>query len=247
MAAGEAFLLDTSAELETVGVVYDGAAMPQDLSAGPRPARRVALGVLLFLFIPLVLFLFVRHPNPVWLSLVAGVVLMIGHRRLAVPYMRWSLPWKCIWCNRVLPPADSAGLAPGTGLLELEAGSHILSARCCAAHRDPAARFFSFLQAWSWPLRLGIFVPLLVLLLALALTAAGLTVRLDAATALFQLVVGITVNTAALGYLLASPRAPLAVPFPVHNFFLLGVRLLLWIFRLVGIWWIWQGLSFFLR
>jgi hypothetical protein len=230
-----------------VSVVYHGAAMPQDLSSGPRPARLAALGVLLFLFIPLVLFLFVRRPVPVWLSLLAGVVLMIGHRRLALPYMRWALPWKCVWCNRVLPPADSAGLAAGTDLLELEAGPHILSARCCVAHRDPAARFFSFLQAWRWPLRLGIFVPLLVLLLALALTAAGRMVRLDAATGFFQLVVGITVNTAALGYLFVRPQAPLAVPFPVHNFFLLGVRLLLWIFRLVGIWWIWQGLSFFLR
>jgi hypothetical protein len=27
----------------------------------------------------------------------------------------------------------------------------------------------------------------------------------------------------------------------VHNFFLLGLRPLLWIFRLVGLWWIWKG------
>jgi hypothetical protein len=221
--------------------------MPPETSSGPRPAPLLALGVLLFLFIPLVLFLFVRHPAPLWLSLVAGVVLMIGHRRLAQPYMRWSLPWKCIWCSRVLPRADRSGLAPDTELLELEAGAHVLSARCCSGHRDPAARFFSFLQAWRWPLRLGIFVPLLLLLAALALTAAGRTVPLDAATALFQLVVGLTVNAAALGYLFVRPRAPVAVPFPVHNFFLLGVRILLWIFRLVGIWWIWKGGSFFLR
>jgi len=100
-------------------------------------------------------------------------------------------------------------------------------------------------------LRLGIFVPLLLLLLALLATALGRTVPLLAATALFQLIVGVTVNTAALGYLFQRPRpapgVPIAVPFPVHNFFLLGVRILLWIFRLVGIWWIWKGLSFFLR
>jgi hypothetical protein len=82
---------------------------------------------------------------------------------------------------------------------------------------------------------------------ALAATAAGRQVRLDDATALFQLVVGLTVNVAALGYLFLRPRAtPVPVPFPVHNFFLLGVRTLLWIFRLVGIWWIWKGLSWFL-
>jgi hypothetical protein len=202
--------------------------------------------VILFLFIPLVLVLFVRHPAPLALSLVAGVVLMIGHRRLARPYMERVLPWKCVWCNRVLPRADASGTAPGTSLVELEAGPHVLSARCCAEHRDPAARFFSFLNAWRWPLRLGIFVPLLLLLLALAAAALGRQVPLAAVTALFQLVIGIIVNTAALGYLFLQPRpAPIPVPFPVHNFFLLGVRILLWIFRLVGIWWIWKGLSFF--
>jgi hypothetical protein len=214
---------------------------------GPSPVRLTAAGVLLFLFIPLVLFFFVRHPAPIWLSLLAGVVLMIAHRRVARPYMRRVLPWKCVWCNRVLPRADAAGTAPGTELLELEAGKDVLYARCCTAHRDPAARFFTFLHAARWPLRLGIFVPLLLLLLALAATATGRTVRVDSATALFQLAVGITVNVAALGYLFIRPRAPVSVPFPVHNFFLLGVRILLWIFRLVGIWWIWKGLSFFLR
>jgi hypothetical protein len=215
--------------------------------AGPSPARLIGMGVLLFLFIPLVLFLYVRHPSPVWRSLVAGVVLMVGHRRLGRGYMERALPWKCVWCNRVLPRADASGKAPGTDLLELDAGAHVLSARCCAAHRDPAARFFTFLDIWRWPLRLGIFVPLLLLLAALAATALGRAVPLAEATALFQLAVGLTVNTAALGYLFLRPRATPAVPFPVHNFFLLGVRTLLWIFRLVGIWWIWKGLSFFLR
>lgn len=217
--------------------------------AGPSPVRLIVSGVILFLFIPLVLFLFVRHPAPIALSLAGGIVLMISHRRLARPYMERVLPWKCVWCNRVLPRADATGTAPGTDLLELEGGQHILSARCCTGHRDPAARFFSFLRAWRWPLRLGIFVPLLLLLLSLAATALGRQVPLAAATALFQLTVGVTVNLAALGYLFVprpAPGTPIAVPFPVHNFFLLGVRSLLWIFRLVGIWWIWMGLSFFL-
>ena len=99
-------------------------------------------------------------------------------------------------------------------------------------------------------LRAGIFVPLLLLLAALAGAALGREAPLPAATALFRLVIGVTVNVAAFGYLPMPPvvpgRLPTAVPFPVHNFFLLGVRNLLWVFRLVGIWWIWQGLSWFL-
>lgn len=206
----------------------------------PSPLRLQILGVLLFLFIPLVLFLYVRHPEPVGLSLAAGVILMIGHRRLGRPYMRRVLPWKCVWCNRVLPEE-------GGESLEMRAGAETLHARCCPGHRQPAARYFTFLQAWRWPLRLGIFIPLLVLLVALAAAAFGREiVPLPTVTAFFQLVIGLTVNLAAFGYLLVRERAPVSVPFPVHNFFLLGVRTLLWIFRLVGIWWIWKGLSYFL-
>jgi len=196
-------------------------------------------GVLLFLFIPLVLFLFVRHPQPVGLSLAAGVVLMLGHRFLARPYMARALPLKCVWCNRVLAgsPAET---------LELRAGEQMLEARCCAGHAQPAAKFFSFLQTWRWPLRLGIFVPLLFLLAALAASAAGQPAPVALATAWFQLVVGVTVNVAAFGYLAAGEQAPARVPFPVHNFFLLGIRNLLWVFRLIGLWWLWRGLAFVL-
>jgi hypothetical protein len=205
----------------------------------PSPLRLQILGILLFLFIPVVLLLYVRHPEPIGLSLAAGVILMIGHRRLARPYMRRALPWKCLWCNQVIPAGEGE-------ILELRAGAETLPARCCTGHREPAARYLSFLHAWRWPLRLGIFLPLLALLVALLAAALGREIApLPAVTALFQLVIGITVNVAAFGYLLIRPRHAVEVPFPVHNFFLLGVRALLWIFRLVGIWWIWKGLSYF--
>jgi hypothetical protein len=212
-------------------------ASPRD----PRPPsfRLQATGVLLFLFIPLVLFLFVRHPEPVGLSLVAGVALMVGHRFLARPYMARALAGKCLWCNRALPAESET--------LELQTAAGPLTARCCPGHRTPAARFFALAFAWRLVLRIGIFLPLLLLLGGLALTAAGRTVPLPAITALFQLVVGLTVNVAALGPFVGKVRERTAVPFPVHNFFLLGVRNLLWIFRLVGIWWIVRGLLFFLR
>jgi hypothetical protein len=209
----------------------------------PRPVPVYVTGVLLFLFIPLVLFLYVRHPEPVGVSLVAGVVLMIGHRFLARPYMARVLPVKCLWCNRV-PARGPENSEEST--LKLRTGAGTLQARCCPEHRRPAAKFFTFLHAWRWPLRLGIFLPLLYLLSALAMDAVGRPAPVNTATQIFKLIVGITVNVAAFGYFAVRERAPLSVPFPVHNFFLLGVRNLLWIFRLVGLWWIWQGLSFFL-
>lgn len=198
-----------------------------------------ATGVLLFLFIPLVLYLFVRHPEPIGASLIAGVVLMMGHRLLARPYMERVLPLKCVWCNRLLPPGEGE-------ILELRSGGREIQARCCPGHRPPAAKLFAFLQSWRWPLRAGIFLPLLLLLGTLAAAAFGQEAPVEDVTALFKLIVGITVNVAAFGYLFVQGRSPAAVPFPIHNFFLLGVRNLLWVFRLIGIWWIWQGLSYFL-
>jgi hypothetical protein len=213
-------------------------AIPDLKSPADLPPNRFAVyatGVLLFLFIPLVLFLFVRHPAPVALSLGGGVALIVVHRFLARPYMERVAAVKCLWCNRV-PPREPVELA-------LRSGARTVAARCCAAHRKPAAEFFSFLHLWRWPLRLGIFLPLLFLLTALAAAAAGQPAPVPFATTWFKLVVGVTVNVAALGYLAVREHAPLEVPFPVHNFFLLGVRNLLWIFRVVGLWWIWQGIS----
>lgn len=204
-----------------------------------HPLKVQATGILLFLFIPVVLFLFVRHPEPIGASLIAGVVLMAGHRLVARPYMERVLPVKCAWCNRV-PPSD------GGEILELRSGERVIQARCCLGHRPPAEKFFAFLDSWRWVLRAGIFLPLLLLLATLAAAAFGLEPPVEDVTAFFKLAVGITVNLAALGYLFVRGRSPAAVPFPVHNFFLLGVRNLLWVFRLVGIWWIWQGLRWFL-
>jgi hypothetical protein len=193
------------------------------------------LGVGLFLVIPLVLFLFVRHPRPVGASLGAGVLLMLAHRFVARPYMERARQRKCLWCNR--------GLATGAPV-RLGSGSGTIEAIACAAHVAPARRFFVWLARVGPWLRVGIFVPLLALLAALTAAALGHERALATAVPLFQLVVGMTVNVAAIGYLATRPIAAdlvPRVPFPAHNFFLLGVRNLLWIFRLVGIWWIVRG------
>src|SRR5882724_1818605 len=214
--------------------------MPAPPTPAPAPSiRRLQwTGVLLFLFIPVVLVLFVRHPEPVGLSLAAGVALMLGHRFLARPYMLRAVTAKCLWCNRALPA--------GSETLELETGSGPLLARCCPGHREPEARFFAWIDAWRLPLRAGIFLPLLLLLGSLTAAALGRPLLgVPFSTVLFKLIVGVTVNVAALGPWVGAAVATgerVRVPFPVHNFFLLGVRTLLWIFRLVGIVWIVQSL-----
>lgn len=211
------------------------------LTGSPKALR--TRGVLLFAFIPAVLYLFTVHPEPLALSLLLGVALMLGHRFLARPYMERARPWKCLWCNRRLPAAADASSRDSTETVRLLPRFGPLEARCCVGHGEPTRRFFSCLERWRFPLAVGIFGPLSLLLGTLAAAAAGWPgAPVETVTAVFQVTIGVTVNAAAFGYLAVAPRASARVPFPVHNFFLLGVGPLLWIFRLVGIWWVVRGL-----
>lgn len=207
------------------------------------PGRATLLGILLFLFIPLVLFLFVAHPAPVGGSLVAGIALMVAHRFLALPYMLATRPHKCIWCNRFFDDHRTGELA-----VELaQAGAAPpLELRACAAHVEPTRRFFGFLDLTRLPLRLGIGLPLGLLLGSLVAFAVGFGDRTEPATQLFRLGIGLTVQLAALGPWLGAPRERSRAAFPVHNFYLLGIRATLWIFRLVGVVWIVVGARYWL-
>ena len=198
-----------------------------------------ALGLLLFLFIPVVLYLFVVHPEPVGRSLVAGVALMLGHRVLARPYMRRVAGRRCLWTGGSLVDHD-------TEAVELGTLGEPVAAQVRSRHAHDLRRFFTFVYRRRLPLRVGIFLPLLMLLGTLAAAAFDRADDTTVATAtnVFRLVIGLTVNFAAWGWLtLREADVQVRVPFPVHNFFLLGVRALLWVFRLVGIWWIWAGAS----
>lgn len=216
------------------------------------PRRATMLGIVLFLFIPVVLFLFVAHPRPVAASLGAGLMLMAGHRFLARPYMLATRPHKCVWCNRFFSPGGEklgAGeRAPQRAVALAQGGAQPpLELLACPAHVVRTRRFFAFVDLCRQPLRIGIGLPLGLLLGALVAFSAGLGDWTDAATALFRLSVGLSVHLAALGPWLGAPREQSRAAFPVHNFYLLGVGAILWIFRLVGIWWIVAGGSYWLK
>lgn len=214
-----------------------GAPAPGPLS----PATSAALGIALFLFIPAVLVLFVLHPEPIAASLGAGVVLMLGHRLVAMPYFRAVRPSTCAWCHRSFD-----GTRPVEHALDLDTGKEKLALLACGRHADPVRRFFNFLDHYRWPLRIGIGLPLLLLLAALGAAVAGHRDFLEPATQLFRLVIGVTVHVAALGPLAGAPQRTAVAAFPVHNFYLLGIRWILWIFRIVGAWWIFVSLRYWL-
>jgi hypothetical protein len=192
-------------------------------------------GIGLFLFIPLVLVLFLRQPVGAGLSVALGLVLMVGHRFLAGPWARRHAAVRCAWC---------AGDARAGVPLVVDAGRVSWNLRACSeSHRALASRFFSLLRRWRMAIAAGIFVPLALLVGGTLARAAGHPVIPHVINTLqFRLIVAFTVVGASLGYRwIRRPDERLACPFPLHNFLLLGIRQTLWIFRIVGAWWIVDG------
>jgi hypothetical protein len=211
-------------------------------------------GILLFLFIPLVLALFLRQPFGPGLSVMLGLLLMFGHRPVAAPWARRHAGERCAWCGaragsgeRRSDESDEAS-ADGTCRpmpLSVHAGGETWRLVACSeAHRSHVERFLSLLQRWRLPIAGGIFVPLALLLAGSLARAAGFTFLSHDANALqFRVSVALTVVSASVGYLLVlRPDERLRCPFPLHNLLLLGIRQTLWVFRAVGAWWIVDGI-----
>jgi hypothetical protein len=125
-------------------------------------------------------------------------------------------------------------------------GRQIGVAACRVAHRDHAARFLTFIWHRRVPIGIGIFVPLLLLLSgSLALAAGRPFLAQEWNTWQFRTIVAFTVVVTSIAYRYSvgeTPVAQLRSPFPLHNLFLLGIRNTLWVFRLVGAWWLVAGL-----
>jgi hypothetical protein len=194
-------------------------------------------GILLFLFIPLVLFLLLRQPaGPGW-SVAIGLAVMFGHRFLAAPWMAKFADVRCLWCGRV---------GSGRSLPVVAGGREWQMTACSESHAALVATFLGFLHRFRLVIAVGIFAPLAWLVLASLAAAGGWPLLPHETNALiFRVVVAATVVAASVvPFVFAcSPLGPpLRCPFPLHNLFLLGVGNVLWVFRLVGAWWLVDGL-----
>jgi hypothetical protein len=194
-------------------------------------------GILLFLFIPLVLFLLLRQPAGPGSSVAIALAIMFGHRYLAAPWMAKFADVRCLWCGRV-----GAGRA-----LSVVAGGRVWQMTACSEfHATLVAKFLGFVFRFRIVIGLGIFVPLTWLIVASLAEAAGLPLLSHDTNALvFRLVVAATVVAASIAPFVVAfpaPEPPLRCPFPLHNLFLLGIRNVLWVFRIVGAWWLIDGL-----
>ena len=193
-------------------------------------------GATLFLPVPVVLWLFTRSPLGTGLSLLAGVALMATHRLYARPFALRHAGRRCLWCGRVA--------THGVELRVREPGGETTWRACSAAHADRQRRVLGWASRHARALRIGILGSLGAYLALQLLDLAGLSPWSPADTVnLFR--VGVSAAVLPMGWLspraAAAPDAPLSSPFPLHIQALLGTRIVLWLFRIVGLIWLALG------
>lgn len=196
-----------------------------------------AAGILLFLFIPFTLYLFVQEPVSPGGSLLLAVAVMFSHRLVARPWMLSRLSRRCLFCGRSVTPAASEPVPSG------DRGGPLVFRACGPACRDGALLFVAFAERWRLLFLAGIGIPLAFHVLTGAAAALGLPlVSRDARLLVFRGVIAATVVSAALLYRTGPlPTGFPRFPFPIHNVFLLGIRWTLAVFLVVGTAWLVQS------
>jgi hypothetical protein len=193
------------------------------------------LGLLLFLPVPIVLVLFTRQPLGTLPSLGLGVVLVLTHRLYARPFALAHAPGRCLWCGGpARPEAVTLALEEPPGRTEWRA--------CRGSHADRLQRTLGWAAARRLFLAVGILGTLAAFLLLAVAAVLGrpAVLRPDDSVAVLRLGGALTVLP--FGWL--APSRGLAVrssgrlPFPVHIQALIGTLWVLWLFRLVGLWWL---------
>lgn len=207
---------------------------------GSRAALVRLLGALLFLPVPVVLYLFTRAPLGPAASLALGLALMASHRLYARPFALARAQARCLWCG-------GAAFA-GPELVVDEPPGTTRWRACGERHARLARRFLGWAGAHAVFLRAGI-LGTLVLFLALAglaLARAGGPLRHADAVNVFRLGIAATVlPLSILGPLGPEGREGVRTPFPVHIQALIGTWAVVWLFRIVGAAWLALGLAYF--
>jgi len=198
--------------------------------------KSTTIGILLFLFIPLVLYLFLRFPFGIPISFLIAIVIMFGHRLIARPFFLSHRSERCFWCGK-----------SGRSRSELNVDSINIQA-CRESCAEKTKRFLAFCRNNRIWIGAGIFLPLIWYVVTMLLVSFGMfTFPVEWNRFIFQFVISCTVVTISFAYRRSMPAENIGFPFPLHNLFLLGAKNILLVFRYVGIWWIFTSLFFLLN
>jgi hypothetical protein len=194
-------------------------------------------GALLFLPVPVVLWLFTRTPVGVVASLGLGALLMVTHRLYARPFALRRADRRCLWCGGAAREGPRVEIVEPLGTKSWRA--------CSDVHRERLGRALGWAERRARFLRIGILGTLGIFLLAMPLAGTGRLgpVTGEDAAAFFKL--GVSLTVLPLGWLAAwrgsSASGGTAAPFPIHIQALIGTWAVLWLFRLIGLIWLAQA------
>jgi hypothetical protein len=211
--------------------------------ASSRGSADRLVGLLLFLPVPAVLWLFTRAPLGAGPSIALGVIVMLTHRLYARPWALARTGRRCLWCG--------GAAADGAFPVEVvEPPGRTAWRACSAPHADRVRRTLGWV-ARHRPLVLGgIGGAILALVIGGPLAARGWLgpVAFPDLSIVFRTLVALTVlPLALLGPFSRDPGAePPRVPFPVHIQALIGTNAVMWLFRVVGAIWLAQGLVYWI-
>ncbi len=194
-------------------------------------------GLLLFLPVPCVLWLFTRQPLGPWASLGLGVGLVLSHRFYARPFAVAHAGGRCLWCG-----------GPGAGgpAVTLREPLGETSWRACGETHDvPLRRTLGWAARHRRFLATGILGSLAAFFALGVAAALGRPEGVQEADAVAVLRLGVALTVLPFGWLApgrgSAAEAGAPLPFPVHIQALVGTRAVLWLFRLVGAWWLVAG------
>jgi hypothetical protein len=221
------------------------------------PSRDRVAGLLLFLPVPIVLLLFTWQPIGAWASLGVGVVVMLTHRLYARPFALSRAGARCLWCG------GPAGEGPAVEVDEPLGRTRWRT--CGSAHASLLARTLGWATERRAPLAVGILGSLVLFLVGAAAATLGHPAWLEPSDAVAFFRLGIALTVLPFGWLAPESQSgptrglapedqpgptrglapesrpghtPGRLPFPVHIQALLGTLWVLWLFRLVGLWWL---------
>ncbi len=145
---------------------------------------------------------------------------------------------KCLWCGKTFekPPV----------VMGIDGVSFSV---CSEKHRDLVLKFCLFVDKFKIPVSLGIFLPLIFYVITTSLIPFGIEVlTIPWERFVFRFFIALTVVSVSFLYRMQDIKdTEISFPFPVHNLFLLGIRSILWIFRIMGIWWIAGSVCFLVK
>ena len=202
--------------------------------------ERVA-GLLVFLPIPFVLFLYTRNPWGVGLSMGVGLVLMVSHVAYARPYARFRAGKRCLWSGAPIREGIPVPVQDPLGRIDWIAQDPQAA--------DRLARTLGWGRRNGMFLRIGVLGSLIGFLVLHPLVALERVPHVQTADTINFFRLGIATTVLPFGWL--GPRSrpdeadPLSFPSPMHIQALIGTRTMIWLFRIVGVAWLVQSTTHF--